>query len=146
MCIIQYAVVCTSTEDIWHADSPGDHEQHLEHELRAGAGASTLQATTAGNADVAPLQRRPTCKSQLQRRIRSFGVHSMRWLLHVRQHGHMAAGLLNLGYEIGYLLRMSPYFSPAHHISGVVLIRDDGSRAVRSCLLVLQWDVILCLA
>lgn len=47
----------------------------------------------------------------------------------------MAAGLLNLGYEVGYLLKMSPYFSPAHHISGVVLVRDDGSRAVCPSLL-----------
>jgi Pex2 / Pex12 amino terminal region len=53
-------------------------------------------------------------------------------LHHVRRHGHMALGLVNLGYEAAYLLKMSPFFSPAQHVCGVVLTRDDGSRAVRT--------------
>lgn len=65
--------------------------------------------------------------------MHKFGIKMLRWLLHIRQHGHMAAGLLNLSYEVAYLLKISPYYSPAHQLAGIVLVRDDGSRAV--CML-----------
>lgn len=48
-----------------------------------------------------------------------------------RAHGHVTLGLLNLAYQFCYLLNMTPHFSPALHIAGLRLIRDDGSAAVR---------------
>lgn len=54
--------------------------------------------------------------------------------LHLRRHGHMAAGLLNLGYEAAFLLKCTPFFSPALHCSGLTLVRDDGSSTVRAPL------------
>lgn len=53
-------------------------------------------------------------------------------LMHLRRHGHMAAGLLNLGYEAAYLLKRTPFFSPALHCSGLTIVRDDGSTTVRA--------------
>eukprot|EP00892_Ulva_mutabilis_P001024 jgi/Ulvmu1/10922/UM007_0101.1 len=49
-------------------------------------------------------------------------------LVHVRRHGHMATGLLNLGYETAFLLKQTRFFSPALHCAGVTLVRDDGSQ------------------
>jgi hypothetical protein len=46
----------------------------------------------------------------------------------------MTLGLLNLAYQLAYLLRLSPFFCPALHLSGSRLARDDGSAAVRSPL------------
>lgn len=106
-----------------HAADEALHEN--KHAMSSTAGVVTLQHRST---------RAAWCKN-LQCRIQRFGVGTLRWLLHVRQHGHVTAGLINLGYEVAYLLKMSPYFSPAHHISGVVLVRDDGSRAVRGLLL-----------
>ena len=48
-----------------------------------------------------------------------------------RAHGRMTLGLLNVGYQALYLLGMTPFFSPALHIVGARIGRDDGSAAVR---------------
>lgn len=49
-----------------------------------------------------------------------------------RAHGHVTLGLVNLAYQFCYLLRVTPYFSPALSTARLRLVRDDGSAAVRS--------------
>jgi hypothetical protein len=106
-------------------ETPGtEHDQQQQQNLRG---------TTCRSAAVTHIRQSSAVSvwsKQIRRRLLCVAVRMLRWLLHVRQHGHMAAGLINIGYEVGYLLKMSPYFSPAHHIAGLVLVRDDGSRAV----------------
>lgn len=51
-----------------------------------------------------------------------------------RRHGHVTLGLLGVAYQLAYLLQLSPYFSPALHLTRSRLARDDGSAAVRSTL------------
>ena len=48
----------------------------------------------------------------------------------VRAHGHAALGLANLGYQMLYLLQATQFFSPALHVAGVRLVRDDGTASV----------------
>jgi hypothetical protein len=114
-------------------------EAHLEAESFRSVQHSSEQRASTGTAHISNAAcvsaRQSSIVEQIRRRLRHCGVRILRWLMHARQHGYMTAGLINLGYEVAYLLKISPYFSPAHHISGLVLVRDDGKRAVRYRLL-----------
>ena len=58
---------------------------------------------------------------------------AMRTCAHTaRAHGHVTLGLVNLAYQFCYLLKVTPYFSPALSTARLRLVHDDGSAAVRS--------------
>lgn len=70
-------------------------------------------------------------RSRLGNQLLQVGKLIKAALLQARRHGHMAAGLVNLGYEAAFLLKATPFFSPALHCAGLTLVRDDGSATVR---------------
>jgi len=53
------------------------------------------------------------------------------WRAH-RSYGRVAAGVLNVAFQLRYLLDASPFFSPALRLTGAILERDDGRHAVRA--------------